>query len=514
MNFFEECEMGFLPKNKDRIIHIVLIAISIYLAFGFAYYLISYYSESNSDLPTDPEKLGQLGDYIGGLLNPTIAGLALLWLIYSVSLQIKELRKTNEALEATLQTAKDQQKQVSIQNFESLFFQLLRTKDDALNDIIHSKSVIKKSDPKKSPLPESAIEKCKSVDAIKMHIIDFKSNTTQDWLAYYEKNMLDFTGSYFRICYQIVKLIDQNESLKAARPLSSNNKNQYSPEQKKYFDIFRATLTKHETEAFFFNCLNEYGNKKFKKLIEKYGLFEPLPIDLNQTGEQIHRLTRYAYQFDQNIFEKNTAWNNYYSDLKEIKINTNTTEMIDLFQKLLDLEIINFSPLFTTVLVVKNNPLLSGTSYNFNLFENYQDVSNFISDTNISRIEDSLNSKFYKSKQSELKSKSEINYYEIQKNKIEEFYKLSNQPIDKRELHLIDKHSKEYLSIGKIDEYIQEENKNLTTSAEYFSNYLNDKRAIQNSEYTLTALLLIKYGIDYIDYCNYLSEQQKNSVPE
>lgn len=501
-------------KNKDKTIHIVLIVISMLLAFGLAGYLLFHYlSHNGSTLPTDLTKLGPLGDYIGGLLNPTIAGLALLWLIYSVSIQITELRKTNEALEATLQTAKDQQKQVSIQNFESLFFQLLRTKDDALNDIIHSKTVPKKYDSKISPIPEFALEKCKSVDAIKMHIINFKSSTTLDWLAYYEKNMLDFTGSYFRICYQIVKLIDQNENLKTELSLDTNKENQYSPEQKKYFDIFRATLTKHETEAFFFNCLNEYGNKKFKKLIEKYGLFEPLPIDLNHNELQIHRLTRYAYQFDQIIFEKNTSWINYYNDLKKIKINPNTTEMIDLFQKLIDLEIIEISPLFTKVLVVKNNPLLSGTSYNFNIIESYQDIAYLTSETNISKIEESINSNFYKNKESELKSQSEIKFYEIQRNKIEQYYIMKNQVIDRKEEHLLSEHSSEYLSIDKIDQYIQEENTKLTISAGYFNTYSNNKLAIQNSEYTLTALLIIKYGIDYTDYCNYMSNRELDSDP-
>ena len=57
------------------------------------------------------ETNGQIGDFVGGLLNPVIALMALFWLKKGVELQQKELLGTKAALEATEQ---HQAKQVTI----------------------------------------------------------------------------------------------------------------------------------------------------------------------------------------------------------------------------------------------------------------------------------------------------------------------------------------------------------------------------------------------------------------
>lgn len=527
-------------KNIERQINL-----SIFIAIILiASVLIAYFLKFNKGFSVSNGDWGTFGDFVGGTLNPLLAALAFYWLTSSIRLQLQELRETRNVLKETsdhqekiaeleeknvstqqeildLQTqslskqiiaAEQQQKQIAIQNFESLFFQLLRTKDDALNDIIHIKYTQSINPKNKDGQAETIIETCKSVDAIKMHIIDFKSQTTEDWLTYYEKNMLDFTGSYFRICYQIVKLIDQNENLKDINA-SSNNKHP-TQEQKKYFDIFRATLTKHETEAFFFNCLNEYGNKKFKKLIEKYGLFEPLPIDLNRTGEQIHRLTKYAYQFNPIIFEENKSWINYYNDLKEININIDTHKMIEIFKKLLELEVIKHSKLHSTLRVEKNNPILSGTSYYLNIVEKYDDISHLVSDENITQIKDTYNSTYSKNRRGENQSISNIKTYRDYMDRIEAQFIENNEPYDRYKKIVVDEFQDISYSIEILESFIQEENTKQTIFAGYFSNYSLDKQAIQNSEYTVTALLLVKYGIDYTDYCNYMSNFEKTSDPE
>lgn len=53
-------------------------------------------------------------------------------------------------------------------------------------------------------------------------------------------------GSYFRICYQITKLIDNTDDLNG-----HTDTEHYSKKRKEYFDIFRATLTQYELEVFF-----------------------------------------------------------------------------------------------------------------------------------------------------------------------------------------------------------------------------------------------------------------------
>lgn len=308
-------------RRLENIMQVCIgIAILIFILV-FGVYIIKF---GKWELAEEKGDWGTFGDYIGGLLNPTIAALALFWLITSVKLQIKELKKTNEALAETVKSAKKQQEQVSLQNFESLFFQLLKTKNEVTNDIVLNGDQYKTS----ISIEDSSF---RGKDAFKGCIHDFKKyHKNKLWEDYYKENLLDYFGSYFRVCYQIVKLIDQNETLKL---FEINEKAGYSNKQKEYFDIFRATLTQHELETFFFNCLSIYGNGKFKQLLEKYGMFEPLLMDFNYSPKKYHRLSSYAYHYKKDIFEKNNNWLNYFDDLDKIEVNCNQ----DLIQKNVEL---------------------------------------------------------------------------------------------------------------------------------------------------------------------------------
>lgn len=311
-----------------------IIVISVYIInFG----VIPYLKYEKLGLSSDSGDWGTFGDYIGGLLNPCIALFALYWLTSSIKTQIKELTETREQFEKISQ---NQLEQTSLQNFESLFFQLLETKDKAIKDILLKNqqdinsilldettriannnwnnyseytSVLYSNDIIEKILPDHN-ENISGKESIRIHMIIFKSLSNVKWQDFYTKLLLDYMGNYFRICYQIVKLIEKNELLS-----KNQEKDKKTDLQKKYFDIFRATLTQYELEAFFFNCLSDYGNQKFKKMIEDYGLFEPLLIDTNKDFEEIHRLTRYAYMYNKKSFENNEMFINYFSEIEKIK---------------------------------------------------------------------------------------------------------------------------------------------------------------------------------------------------
>ncbi|MFW6526200.1 putative phage abortive infection protein [Acinetobacter baumannii] len=289
----------------------IVLAVSIFLVV-FGLYFFKFGDGTLAETKAD---WGTFGDFVGGLLNPTIAALALYWLISSVKLQIEELKETNKALSETVETAKKQQNQVSLQNFENLFFQLLKTKTNVTNDIVlYGK--------KFSTSRHNNELNFRGKDAFKGCIHVFKTiEDMNSWEEYYKEELLDFFGSYFRVCYQIVKLIDQNQALKDFEIIKNE---EYTTKQKEYFDIFRATLTQHELETFFFNCLCKYGNGKFKILIEKFGMFEPLLMDFNYTTEKFNRLSKFAYLYDMKIFEKNLNWINYFNEINIIDLNCNT----------------------------------------------------------------------------------------------------------------------------------------------------------------------------------------------
>jgi len=328
-------------------------------SIGFAIGLISlilfaYFRNFHGSLSNDHGNWGTFGDFVGGVLNPTIAALALFWLINSVKLQIEELKKTNNALEATVETSQHQQTQIGVQNFENLFFQLLTTLGNITNDIRagSAESLIQQANPwiyqnqsedNKSQTKERYAIVHNEIgrkfrnpnppvtgkESIKDHIIFFKSyvidpspviilNTTaiNPWEKFYTDVIDDYFGSYFRICYQIIKLIDQNETL---IKFKINPNDPFSEQQKKYFDIFRAQLSNYELEAIFFNCLTKHGGKKFKEMIERYGLFEHLLLDHNHNVDMANKLTMYAYFYNPRVFEKNKEWRAYFLEINSFE---------------------------------------------------------------------------------------------------------------------------------------------------------------------------------------------------
>lgn len=62
--------------------------------------------------------IGQVGDFVGGLLNPVLSFLALIAIVYSISVQEKELTSTVSSLQA-------QEEIFKVQNFENSLFNLL-----------------------------------------------------------------------------------------------------------------------------------------------------------------------------------------------------------------------------------------------------------------------------------------------------------------------------------------------------------------------------------------------------
>lgn len=327
--------------------------------------IIFYMIFINLKVPEVAQSWGPVGDFFGGILNPIFALFAFYWLTYSVRLQIKELKETRielskaakaqkksathqkkiarlegknvktqakifvfnkETLKSQQDAATAQQQQIAIQNFESLFFQLLKMKTDVTNDIgVGAESTLKsyarynqESANQKISEMISKDHKVIGKESIKDHLILFKTNVLNSWEDFYAKTFLDYAESYFQVVFQIVKLIDENEVLLSLDKIKDKN---YSIKQKEYFEIFRATFTQYELEAFFFYCLSNNKNDSFKKILEKYEMFELLQIDTGRPNEKLHRLTRYAYMYNSSVFGNNEVWRYYYNNIEEFKKN-------------------------------------------------------------------------------------------------------------------------------------------------------------------------------------------------
>jgi hypothetical protein len=86
-------EVELRPLENAVAWGISLLVVVLTIAVG-----VYIYRFRNFPWGTDPGTWGQFGDYVGGLLNPTVAFVALLVLLATYSLQKRELRATQEAL--------------------------------------------------------------------------------------------------------------------------------------------------------------------------------------------------------------------------------------------------------------------------------------------------------------------------------------------------------------------------------------------------------------------------------
>jgi len=126
---------GIILNNLLKIIIGMAILIICIVTFLFIKYVV--FNESISWLilhNTDRlSNFGAIGDYFGGLLNPTFAFFALILLLHTIKIQSKELKASTEALKQQAKISKDQldasNTQINhskIEHFESTFFNLLQ----------------------------------------------------------------------------------------------------------------------------------------------------------------------------------------------------------------------------------------------------------------------------------------------------------------------------------------------------------------------------------------------------
>lgn len=82
----------------------------------YAFYVIYFFFIHDQGLVPKSDAWGQFGDFIGGVLNPIIAGLAFYLLFHSIKIQSRELGATTEALSESAKEQKEQSEATKKQN--------------------------------------------------------------------------------------------------------------------------------------------------------------------------------------------------------------------------------------------------------------------------------------------------------------------------------------------------------------------------------------------------------------
>ena len=225
-----------------------------------------------------PESWGQFGDYVGGVLNPLVAVLALVAISTSVRLQRKELQETRSELKASKEAAQEQAKTAEQQRREQRFF-------DFLNLYQHTLTTVDANDKfgktafrhwasehakqhwfiheflthgygpftQRRPPPRQIGEMVRRVG----EPMQFDRTAMEEHWAYFSP-VLDH---YFRTVFAI---------LREAKPTLGE-------EHYRYVKLFRAQLSRDELALLTLNLMYDEEGARMRDLVTEYGLLKHLP---------------------------------------------------------------------------------------------------------------------------------------------------------------------------------------------------------------------------------------------
>jgi hypothetical protein len=279
---------NWLKKNWFYIFLFFVLLPSI---FGIIYCILKYYL-INLNLPVTGERLGQFGDYIGGLLNPILTFFSFLALLITIIIQNKQLDVSTRELHSTNKTLIENQKVMSeqlltqsLQQFDSTFFAMLRELNNLQLDL---NSLVTQD--------YSKITSC---------LKDVMFEDSDDIQMYIKKVLNNREVSrYFMLLYQILRIIDtkidDNIYIKTNKFLT----------KKMYSNIVRSSISEELMQLLIINALNK-SFLPFKKLIEKFNLFEHTSF-LNRRGNLSLLLINATQYYDNSAFDKSF----YFEDLE------------------------------------------------------------------------------------------------------------------------------------------------------------------------------------------------------
>ena len=273
------------------------------LLIGFVMFIWNDWSLSTSD-KLKSDKVGQFGDFVGGLIGSiwALAGVVLFYVALTeqrsdfatnrkvldaqteaLKQQIKEFELQREELSETRKVFSIQSETLKKQQFESTFFNLLNLHHEIVNSIDLQSRVDKYQGFEKifarglseGQKNEKIVEITTGRDCFVKFCKGFRNSYRENkesnpelterelcdksYQEYYENHQSDL-GHYFRNLYHIFKFI----------------KNTELENKKRYTSLVRAQLSNDELFLLFYNSSSKLGKDKFLPLIEEFHLLKNL----------------------------------------------------------------------------------------------------------------------------------------------------------------------------------------------------------------------------------------------
>lgn len=215
---------------------------------------------------------GTIGDMYGSI-NTLFSGLAFGGIIYTIyqqraefRLQREELKLQREEVARTNQALNEQVGATNIQRFENTFFRMIELHNEIIRNTSFKRRVGRNAfmsyyEDITSYIANDISEATKRGDyssetAYYMHEIYVKRACNR----FFENNE-HYLGHYLRNLYNLLRMVDNNKSLKNIE------------EKKEYTRIIRSQISSYEYIIIFYNCFQKNG-LKFKYYADKFELFD------------------------------------------------------------------------------------------------------------------------------------------------------------------------------------------------------------------------------------------------
>ena len=121
---------------------------AIFILLSFILIFIVFYINIIIHSRDDDFKLGEFGDFAGGVLNPILAFFSFICLLATIILQQKELKMSREELELTREeleeqgkTFEKQKEQMELQTFDNKFFNMLEMFSHVRGSVLNTKII-------------------------------------------------------------------------------------------------------------------------------------------------------------------------------------------------------------------------------------------------------------------------------------------------------------------------------------------------------------------------------------
>ena len=275
-----DTEVSDAVNHGSRLIRLGLAGI-IAAVLVIAIYVLRFLG---APISADTESWGQFGDYIGGLLNPTFSFLALLALLATFRLQVRELSISARELKNSSDALQQQNETLKRQAFEATFFQLLQLFNSIAESMrydgrIEGRTLFRRKHIEllEYLIPRYHLFGTNDTDKDRQNeysrITENVTTACEGCSQFFNRNMAEL-GHYYRTLEHILQFIDQTAT---------------TPSHPLYADLVGAQLSEAEARMLFYYCLTEACPPSLKQLVEKYGLLKAAARGL-VPSEALYRL--------------------------------------------------------------------------------------------------------------------------------------------------------------------------------------------------------------------------------